>query len=73
MDALEPRFLLSADLAPCMVDMAAHAGHDHALTYGNPTHSAQVRDRVTGPGQAMAASATAVIAWSRNRARISPG
>ena len=47
-DALEPRFLLSADLTPFTVDLAAHAAQDYALRYDNLVQSVQLLDRSTG-------------------------
>lgn len=46
MDALEPRYLLSADLMPFSVDL--NAGTAYALRYENLTQSVQLLDRASG-------------------------
>lgn len=45
MEALEPRFLLSADPAPFLVDMAATDGNDLSLRYDALTRSISVYDQ----------------------------
>ena len=47
MEALEPRFLLSADPAPFLVDMDAPDGNDFSLRYDALTRSISVYDQET--------------------------